>query len=157
MKKEDQTVLLILAGLWAISKYTWSIKPAMERAGVKAYEWIHNDEDHKQDLPNNPISKQAVLQIATKAGFPNPKLAAAIAYAESGGVTNALANTAREYSVGLWQINLRKHTTYLREDMKDPAKNAHAAFTISKGGTDWRPWSTFTNNKYKLYLNGALA
>jgi len=157
MKKEDEHALLILAGLWAISKYAWSIVPAMERAGIKAYEWVHNDENHKQTLPINPLTKQAVLQIATHAGFPNPKLATAIAFAESGGVPNAVADTSREESIGLWQINIRRHHGYLREDMKDPTKNARAAFAISKGGTDWKPWSTYVNGKYKLHLNGVLA
>ena len=156
MKKEDQTALLILVGLWALSKYAWSIKPAMERAGLNLYEAIHNDQGHMKDLPAKPLSKSAVLELAKKAGFPHPKVAAAIAYAESGGIPNALSPSP-ERSVGLWQINTRAHPTYLFEDMKIPAKNAHAAFSISKGGTDWSPWTTYTSGKYKMHLTGVLA
>jgi hypothetical protein len=98
-----------------------------------------------------------VLAIAKAAGFPDPKLAAAIAMAESGGVPNALASTAREYSVGLWQINTLTHPSYSRDALTDPAKNAAAAFEISQGGTNWRPWSTYTSGKYKMFLTGVLA
>lgn len=157
MKREDEQVLVVLLGIWVISRYTWSVRPAMERAGVNLYEWIHNDQGHMKDLPINPLSKTVVLEIAKRAKFPNPKLAAAIAYAESGGVPNALASTSREYSVGLWQINTRAHPSYTREELSDPIKNAAAAFKISKGGTDWRPWSTFVNGKYKQFLTGVLA
>lgn len=156
MKKEDEHTLWVLAGIWLISKYTWETVPALERGGAAVYDWLHDDAGHKQDLPMNPLSKQAILAIATKAGFPDPKLASAIAMAESGGVSNALASTTKEYSVGLWQINLYKHP-YNRVDMSDPAKCAAAAFKISKGGTDWSPWTTYVAGKYKQFLNGVLA
>jgi lysozyme-like protein len=145
-----------LAGIWVLSKYSWQLAPTLEQSGARVYDWLQDDTGHKQDLPKNPLSKQAVLQIATAAKFPNPKLAAAIAYAESGGVPNALAITDREYSVGLWQINLRKHP-FSRDDMIDPKKNAQAAFEISNGGTDWRPWTMFVNGRYKQFLTGALS
>ena len=156
MKREDEHALLLFGALWLISKYSWEVVPALQRGGATLYDYLHDDAGHKQDLPINPLSKQAVLAIATRAKFPNPKLATAIAFAESGGVPNALAATSREYSVGLWQINLRKHS-YSRADMSDPNKNAAAAFKISKGGTDWTPWTTFVNGKSRGYLNGVLA
>lgn len=34
----------------------------------------------------------------------------------------------------------------------DPIYNAHAAFVISKGGTDWSPWSTFRNGTYLPFV-----
>lgn len=155
----SQNALIVLVGLWVLSKLSWEVVPALTEAGSKAgkqlYEVLHNDPGHTKNLPNNPLSKAAVLQIAKDAGFPNPKLAAAIAYAESGGVVNALGDSG--VSVGLWQINTRAHPTYLKEDMKIAAKNARAAFAISKGGTNWKPWSTYVNGKYKLYLTGVLA
>lgn len=157
MTREDERTLWVIAGLYLIGKYSWQVAPALQRGGASLYDWVHNDAGHKQDLPVNPLSKQAVLAIATKAGFPHPKLAAAIAYAESGGVPNALASTSKEYSVGLWQINRKAHPEFTREELSDPEKNAAVAFVISKGGTDWSPWTTFTSGKYKMFLNGVLA
>lgn len=157
MKQEDREALWILGGLYLLSKYSFDVVPKLERAGATLYDLIHDDAGHKRDLPMNPLSKTAVLAIATAAGFPDPKLAAAIAYAESGGVPNALASTSREYSVGLWQINLLTHPSYNRDELSDPAKNAAAAFEISQGGTNWRPWTTYMSGKYKMFLNGVLA
>lgn len=157
MRKEDEHALLILAGLYIVSKYSWHIAPALQQQGAKLYDWVHNDAGHRRDLPMNPISKVAILQLAKDAGFPNPKLAAAIAMAESGGVPNALASTSREYSVGLWQINRKAHPEFTQEELSDPEKNAAVAFVISKGGTDWSPWTTYTSGAYKMFLTGVLA
>lgn len=129
---------------------------AIEEAGKKIYETVHNDESHTQDLPGTSLSKAAVLEITTAAGFPDPKLAAAIAFAESGGSTGAVNRTSRELSVGLFQINTLAHP-YSITDMKDPKLNAHAAFTLSKGGKDWHRWSAFNNGKYKQFQTGILA
>lgn len=112
--------------------------------------------DTHRDLPGHQLSRQAVLTIATNAGFPDPKLASAIAYAESGGVPGAIARSDRENSIGLWQINIRVHP-YSETDMKDPIKNAHAAFQISKGGTDWQPWVAYTSGNYRKFLTGIFA
>jgi lysozyme-like protein len=156
MRKEDEHTLLLLAGIYILGKYSWDVAPALQRGGASVYDWLHDDAGHKSDLPGHQLTKQAVLQIATNAKFPNPKVATAIAFAESGGVPNALAASSREYSVGLWQINLMKHP-YTRENMADPVKNAAAAYQISKGGTDWRPWTSYVNGKYKQFLTGILA
>lgn len=123
----------------------------LERGGAATADLF--DPDHQSDLPGKQLTKTAVLKIATQAGFPNPKLAAAIAFAESGGVPNAISRSDREFSVGLWQINTLVHP-YSWWDMQDPRKNAAAAFQISKRGTDWRPWTTFTNGAYELFMTG---
>lgn len=129
---------------------------AFENAGARLYDALHSDEDHMQDLPGKGLTRQAVLALAKHAGFPDPKLAAAIALAESGGITGAILRSSREYSVGLWQINTKVHP-YSVDDMKDPIKNAAAAFRVSKGGRDWTPWSTYTHNKYQQFQTGILA
>lgn len=152
----DQSALYWLVGLWLLSKYSWQIVPEIEQSGAKLYEWLHNDEGHVKDLPGHQMTRAAVLAIAQAAGFPDPKLAAAIAFAESGGIPNAILRNSREYSVGLWQINTNVHP-YTPEDMADPVKNAAAAFVISKGGKDWRPWSTYKNGKYKQFQTGLFA
>lgn len=156
MKKEDEHALWLLAGVAILSRYSWQIAPAIERAGARLYDYLHNDAGHVKDLPGKQLTRAAVLKIATKAGFPDPKLAAAIALAESGGVPGAMLTSSREVSVGLWQINTLVHP-YSVDDMKDPLKNAAAAFKISKGGTNWRPWSAYTNGRYKIFQTGVLA
>lgn len=156
MTKEDERALWVLAGVAILSRYSWQIVPALENAGARFYDYLHNDAGHVKDLPGKALTRAAVLQIATQAGFPDPKLAAAIALAESGGVPGGMLTSSREISVGLWQINTKVHP-YTVDDMKDPIKNAAAAFKISKGGKDWRPWSTYTNGKYKTFQTGILA
>lgn len=156
MTREDERALYVLLGLYVVSKYSWQVVPELQQFGASVYDVLHNDAGHVQDLPGKQLTRQAVLAIATQAGFPEPKLAAAIALAESGGVPGAIMRSSREYSVGLWQINTMVHP-YSVDAMKDPIKNAAAAMQISNGGRNWRPWSAFTNNGYRKYLTGVLA
>ncbi len=63
-------------------------------------------------------------------------------------------------SVGLWQIrsiNAQKGTGGQRDEVAnhDPASNARNALAISAGGTNWRPWSTYTTGAYLAYLPAA--
>lgn len=139
-------LLLVGFALWLYDKYTVSVVPALEKAGADVYEKLHPSErDHANDLPQHALSKAQLLDLATRTGFPDPKLAVAIALAESGGVPNALGDMrdGKFLSIGLWQINTRAWPGYTREYLSDPGKNALAAFAISKHGTDWRPWSTW--------------
>jgi Lysozyme like domain len=154
--KDDEHVLLAMLGIWVISKYTWQVVPALQQGGASFYDWVHDDGGHVKDLPGKQLTRRALLTLATQAGFPDPKLASAIALAESGGVTGAMLRNSHEYSVGLWQINTNVHP-YTPEDMKDPYKNAAAAFKISKGGKDWKPWSTYKNLAYLKFKTGILA
>lgn len=164
MTREDEHTLLWLAGLFFLSElsdsvraYTENVVPALEHGGARVYDLLHDDAAHKQDLPGRTLTRPALLALATQTGFRDPKLAAAIALAESGGVTGAILRSSIEYSVGLWQINTLAHPQYSVDDMKDPIKNARAAFAISKGGTDWHQWPTFTHGKYKQFKTGILA
>ena len=107
------------------------------------------------------LSIGQIYDAARDAGF-TPEQAVtwtAIAMAESGGQTGAL-NDRGEYSVGLWQINVRadegRRTRY--GDLHDPAANARAAYDLSHHGRDMRPWTTtHDRNKgtaadYRTYL-----
>lgn len=162
-----ETVLLVLGGLWLLERMgvfraASAATASLERGGASAYDWLHSDKGHRRDLPGHQMTHAALVELARAAGFPDPKLAVAIAMAESGGVPNAITDTRgsvnlphgtiAEYSIGLWQINLLAHPEYTREDMSDPQKNAAAAFKISHGGQNWRPWSTFTSGAYKRYM-----
>ena len=102
-----------------------------------------------------------VYRAALLAGF-TPQQATtwtAIAMAESGG-NPAAHNPVGEDSRGLWQINLDAHSArWGGADLNDPEVNARAAYEISRGGTDMRPWTvTHDVNKgsgkdYRSYLD----
>ena len=90
------------------------------------------------------LSIRQIYDAARTAGFDEHEAVTwtAIALAESGGRTSALA-TQGEHSVGLWQINLAADAGRSRYgDLHDPTNNARAAFDISHHGTDMRPWTT---------------
>ena len=169
MKKETEYALLALLGIYVLSKIKGigdqldaSLAAPLRDAGARLYETLHPDEaGHKNDLPANPqpgkrMAPSAILAIATLVGFPDPKLATAIAMAESGGNPKAVNSTPREYSVGLWQINTKVHP-YTPEQMTDPLENARAAYAISKGGSNWKPWGAYTNGSYRQHKQGILA
>lgn len=98
-------------------------------------------------------------------------VASAIALAESKGDSAAIDNTnyprragyhpappgsSKEFSVGLWQINLLAHPTYTQADMLVALKNAQAAVAISNKGADFGAWSTYTNHAYRAFLEDVI-
>lgn len=91
------------------------------------------------------LTIREIYDAARSAGF-TPHQAVtwtAIAMAESGGRTGAL-NDKGEYSVGLWQINVRADSSRADRwgDLSTPEGNARAAYAISLQGRDMRPWTT---------------
>lgn len=102
--------------------------------------------------PGGGMSLEELRQLAASVGFPNPRVAAAVAYAESAGRPRAANITAHERSFGLWQINTLAHPQFDEEALYDPTTNARAALVISRGGADWTPWSTYTNGAFRAFL-----
>lgn len=101
-------------------------------------------------------TKAQLMDLAQRAGFPDPNIAAAIALAESAGDPEAINNCPpREYSVGLWQINLLAQPHLTKEEMFDPEKNAKEAYRLFKA-RGYKPWGAYThppeNPRYKKYL-----
>ncbi len=107
------------------------------------------------------LSIREIYNAALSAGF-TPHQAVtwtAIAMAESGGRTGAL-NSKGEYSVGLWQINVRADKSRATRwgELSTPEANAKAAYEISNRGTDMSPWTTThdrnkgTGADYRTYL-----
>lgn len=90
--------------------------------------------------------------LAASVGFPAGALdvAAAIAMAESSGVPSAVGDQGTSF--GLWQVHTPAHPEYTAAELFDPTENARAALAISRGGTDWTPWSTYNSGKYLRYL-----
>lgn len=77
-------------------------------------------------------------------------MAAAIAMAESGGNPNAQnsANSNGTIDRGLFQIN----SVHGAQSTFDLASNIRAAIQISNNGSNWQPWSTFSNGAYRRFL-----
>lgn len=155
MTRDDENALLILGGLYLLSKYAIDVVPFMEKKGADLYEMTHPDEkDHKNDLPGQRMSKQLIVSLARSVGFPDPNLAAAVAMAESGGYTNAKGDfiDGAMRSIGLWQINTHAHPEYSIEDMANPHLNAKAALHIASTPRGWNHWSAYTHGTYKKFL-----
>ena len=105
-----------------------------------------------------------VVRLALQVGIPDAQLTTcvAIAWAESGLRTDALGhngptagcpNGSRDR--GLWQINDCYHPTVSDAQAFDPLGNAQAMYAISSHGTNWNPWSTFTNGAYQQFITPA--
>ncbi|WP_328341528.1 hypothetical protein [Micromonospora sp. NBC_00421] len=105
-------------------------------------------------------------QVGYAAGFRNNPLvsAVAVAMAESScnpsavgtnGPTAGCPSGSRDR--GLWQINNCYHPTVTDTCAYNAQCNANAAYSISSGGSNWQPWSTYKNGAYAGYLSAAQA
>jgi len=114
-------------------------------------------------------SAAEVYAWLTGAGF-SPESATtmvAIAQAESSMRDDALGDVKIQDSIwgpsyGLFQVRTLKQQTGtggVRDisALTDPAKQAAAAYSISNKGTDFSPWSAYTNGSYKKFLGLAEA
>lgn len=85
------------------------------------------------------------------------RTAYAICMAESGGdplKDNAGLNRDGSVDYGLMQIN-SIHADMVAGDLerlRDPETNIKIAYSLSKGGQDWTPWSAYNNGKYRQFL-----
>lgn len=77
---------------------------------------------------------------------------AAIALGESGGDTQATANTSREYSVGVYQINLKAHPDITEADGRDLKASSAYVYRLSASGSNFQPWTIYKNGDYKHHL-----
>ena len=105
------------------------------------------------------LSASEIKGYAIKAGVTgqNATIATAIALAESDGDTDAINTANRNGSTdyGLWQINSVHSALLNSHNWRDPADNAAMMFSISNGGRNWTPWSTFTSGKYLAHMAAA--
>jgi cell wall-associated NlpC family hydrolase len=111
------------------------------------------------------LTATEIYNVCLQAGFTPDQAVTwtAIALAESGGNSEA-HNPHGEDSWGLWQVNIDPN---VRDNpwgnLGDPAANARAAYEISRGGTDMRPWTTThasnagTHADYRMYMDEARA
>jgi hypothetical protein len=107
------------------------------------------------------LSARQIAAYAKSVGLSGQALilAVAIALAESGGNPAAHnpgnGTTDIEDSYGLWQINILAHPEYSASKLTDPHYNAQAMFTISRGGSDWTSWGSYTSGRYLTYMGQA--
>jgi hypothetical protein len=118
------------------------------------------DEPGRPDAEQTPtpgddqLSLRQLRRLTRDLGFRKPRVAAAIAMAESSGDPLAVGinRKPRSRDRGLFQINSRWHPEVSDRCAFDVRCNAEEAYRISEGGRDWRPWSTWHNGAYKQYL-----
>lgn len=67
---------------------------------------------------------------------------------------NAGLNRDGSVDYGLMQINSvhRDMVDGNLESLYNPVVNIRIAYSLSKGGTDWTPWSAYNNGKYLKHL-----
>ena len=108
------------------------------------------------------LSYGQLKALASSVGMSNPDVMAAIAMAESGGDPKQRNPIPPDNSYGLWQINMlgsmgparRKSFGIIsNSQLYDPVTNAKAAKKIldSQG---LKAWSTYTDGKYKKFMDG---
>lgn len=104
------------------------------------------------------LTIQQVAQVVKQAGFPPnvQALATAVAMAESTGNSQVVNSIG---CVGLFQIYVKVHIKANPEmtvaNMKNPLLNAKAAYKLSNGGSNWRPWEAFTKGMHQKYMAAA--
>lgn len=107
------------------------------------------------------LSADEIYSYAVGAGFSPDEAVTmtAIALAESGGNTNA-HNPNGEDSRGLWQVNMRAHSSWVgSKNLYDPATAAWAAYQVYKNaGNSISPWTvTHKKNNYMYRKHEAAA
>jgi hypothetical protein len=154
----DDTLLWVLVAVWAMrnladgnvqSTINTLIEPKSAPPGYRPDLPAPKNESR---IETSQRVYDQVYNLAVHAGFPDPKLATAIALAESGGNPGAELHTDREWSVGLWQINMWAHPGHSREQLLDPEYNARTAVRISRSGTNWKPWSAYNSGRYLRFM-----
>src|SRR3712207_2365011 len=104
--------------------------------------------------------------VASRAGFTGDRLVTAVAVGMGESSCRADAQNANgptkgcpngSVDRGLWQINSCWHPSVSKSCAYDAQCNANAAYRISSGGTNWKPWVAYTNGRYEDYLDDARA
>lgn len=114
---------------------------------------------------SSTLSDAQIANIARQGGFPEKEIPTAVGVAKAESSGNPRTHNAKppDNSYGLWQINMlgqmgpdrRKQFGISNNDaLYDPIVNAKAAHQIWKdAGGSWRPWTTYTNGRYKALMN----
>lgn len=102
------------------------------------------------------LTEAQAMADAAAAGFTGSaqQIIVAIARAESGLSTTATNTTGNSAGIdrGILQINSAYHPEVSNACAFDPVCAFKSAFNISSNGTNFTPWTTFTNGAYQQYL-----
>ena len=104
--------------------------------------------------------------VGSRAGFSGDRLVTAVAVGmgesscrpdaqNANGPTKGCPNGSVDR--GLWQINSCWHPSVSKSCAYDAQCNADAAYRISSGGANFRPWVAYTNGSYRNHLDAARA
>jgi hypothetical protein len=107
---------------------------------------------------NVTLTPAQVAAVAAQAGFSGRALqtAVAISFAEDGShdASAQHRNSNGTLDTGLWQIN-SVHPQWTSAQLVQPSQNAAAAYTLSAGGHDWSPWTTYNDGAYVAQMAAA--
>jgi hypothetical protein len=113
------------------------------------------------------LTDSQLAALTLEAGFTGESAITAVAtwLAESGGRSDAYGDSGIQTSlwgpsVGVAQIrslHRERGTGATRDELAnlDPATNLRHAYEIAGGGTNFGPWSAYTNGSYRQYLDRA--
>ncbi len=109
------------------------------------------------------IKPYAVVDAMYQAGFRYGKgltIGLAVAWAESRfNATATHTNADGSVDRGLWQINSVAYPNVTNAQAFDPLQSSKLAWTISKSGTDFTPWSAYgdggVTQPYRAYMETA--
>jgi hypothetical protein len=140
----------------AVVVFLLAASPALAGSGGVCFD-CEKPEPAEPEVTAEVLTLRELRALSRDVGFRRPKVAAAIAMAESSGVVRAVnRNPLRkpDYSVdrGLFQINSYWHPEVRKSCAFDARCNAEEAYRISDGGRDWRQWTTWHSGAYKAYL-----
>lgn len=113
-------------------------------------------------------SREGLVNILYNAGFRGEalKTAFAVAMAESGGVATRHSHPSlkKDDSYGLFQINMigglgparrKQYGLTSNKELYNANTNSRIAYTISKGGKNWKPWGAYSSGAFTKYLDDA--
>jgi hypothetical protein len=104
-----------------------------------------------------------IAQLAINAGVQqgnNLYICVSIAMAESHGQTDAVNhNNDGTQDVGVWQINDVHRDLWAgrTDDRTDPVQNAKYMYSVSNGGNNWQPWTTYQTAAYNTYMQQVMS
>lgn len=107
------------------------------------------------------LTADQIAALVLARGFRDPVRATAVVLGESGGDTQAVntSNANGTIDRGLWQLN-SVHVDSGKitvADTFDVAKSTDFAYTLSNGGTDFRPWTATRRASFAGHLDTARA
>lgn len=112
------------------------------------------------------LTTTEIVQLLSSKGFSETGLiiGSSIVLAESGGDTEALGHNVPDNNCpngsldrGIWQFNSCYHEDVSNDCAYNADCSTEKAYEVSKGGTDFHQWSTFTAGAHRRYVPQVMA